>query len=75
MLRIDPRARGRLTEIMKNLTARIDEARSYGWLGEAEGLQVSLAAAKDKLVHLDRTERATKPNTTDLGIPVIRDDQ
>jgi hypothetical protein len=75
MLRIDPRARGRLTEIMKNLTARIDEARSYGWLGEVEGLQVSLAAAKDKLVHLDRTERAAKSSTTDLGIPVIRDDQ
>jgi hypothetical protein len=44
-------------------------------LGEGEGLQVSLAAAKDKLVHLDRTERAAKSSTTDLGVPVIPDDQ
>ncbi|MGH3538755.1 MAG: hypothetical protein ACRDQJ_10725 [Pseudonocardiaceae bacterium] len=75
MLRIDPRARGRLIEIMKNLTARIEEARAYGWLGEVDGLQVSLDAAKDKLAQLDRAERVTKATTTDLGIPVIRADQ
>lgn len=74
MLRIDPRARPRLAAIIQNLTARVEEARTYGWLGEAEGLHVSLAAAKDKLTHLDRTERATKPSTTNLGIPVIRGD-
>jgi len=74
MLRIDPRARGRLTEITKNLTARTEEARAYGWLGEVEGLQVSLTAAKDKLVQLERAERAITSSTTDLGIPVVRSD-
>jgi hypothetical protein len=71
MLRIDPRARGRLTEIMQNLTARIEEARAYGWLGEVEGLQVSLAAAKDKLVQLNRAEHTATSCITNLGIPVI----
>ncbi|GAB3159735.1 tyrosine-type recombinase/integrase [Microbispora hainanensis] len=41
-----------------------------GWLGEAEGLRVSLAAAKVKLVQLDeRTRRAT---TINLGLPAFR---
>jgi hypothetical protein len=37
----------RLSEIRDNLTARIREAEHEGWLGEAEGLRVSLAAARN----------------------------
>jgi hypothetical protein len=36
------------------LASRIDEARINGWLGEVQGLQTSLEAAKRKLVSVDR---------------------
>jgi len=55
MLRISPRQRPRLTEIIHNLHERITEARMNGWLGEVQGLQVSLEAAKRKLASLDRS--------------------
>lgn len=40
-----PAQRTRLEEIRSNLQARITEAEREGWLGEAEGLRVSLNAA------------------------------
>jgi hypothetical protein len=43
----DPAQRGRIAEIRDNLTARITEAEREGWLGEAEGLKVSLTGAED----------------------------
>lgn len=52
LLRPDPAQRDRLVEIRDNLIARIAEARDRGWLGEVDGLQVSLDAARDKLDHL-----------------------
>jgi len=44
--RPDLTQRGRLIEVRDNLIARITEARSQGWLGEADGLQISLAGAR-----------------------------
>ena len=67
MLRVDPAARGRLAEIIKNLADRIAEARINGWLGEVEGLQVSLTAARAKLATLGRTARNTALGAADLG--------
>jgi hypothetical protein len=49
MLRLDPAQRGRLVEIIRNLEDRITEARSNGWLGEAQGLQTSRDSAAKKL--------------------------
>jgi hypothetical protein len=69
MLWPDPAQRNRLAEIRDNLTARIAEAQQKGWLGEVEGLQVSLAGAKDKLAQIDRRQ-ASHP-ATDLGIPAF----
>jgi hypothetical protein len=71
MLRPDPAARDRLIEIIKNLADRIAEARINGWLGEVEGLQVSLTAARAKLATLDRTARNTTTGTADLGMPAF----
>ena len=68
LLRPDPAQRPRLEEIRDNLTARIAEAEREGWLGELEGLRVSLAGAEDKLVQLDRT--AARSTTIDLGMPM-----
>ena len=39
--------------------------------GDAEGLRVSLAAARDKLAQLD--ERNRRASTVNLGIPAFRD--
>ncbi|OKJ21383.1 integrase [Streptomyces sp. CB01580] len=72
MLRIDPSQRRRLIEIIRSLSDRIDEARDHGWLGEAEGLRVSLDAARSKLAALDRAVKRSDTRVADLGIPQIR---
>ncbi|MFB7109186.1 hypothetical protein [Streptomyces sp. NPDC056291] len=69
MLWPDPAQRDRLVEIHDNLLARIAEAEREGWLGEMEGLQVSLAGAEEKLAQLDR--RPVNRSTVHLGIPTI----
>jgi hypothetical protein len=69
MLWPDPAQRDRLAEIRDNLTARITEAEQKGWLGEVEGLQVSLAGAREKLAQID--SRRSGQAATDLGIPAF----
>jgi hypothetical protein len=63
----DPGQRPRIAEIRDNLLDRIAEAEREGWLGEVDGLKVSLAGAEDKLAQIDR--RPGRPATVDLGIP------
>ncbi|MEU7411923.1 site-specific integrase [Streptomyces sp. NPDC042638] len=70
LLRPDPAQRGRLEEIRDNLVARIAEAEQEGWLGEVEGLRVSLAGAEDKLAQLD-AEATRRSNTVSLGMPAL----
>ncbi len=65
----DPAQRHRLVEIRDNLAARISEARREGWLGEVEGLQVSLNGAEQKLAQIDRAPGSG--TTVDLGIPTL----
>jgi site-specific recombinase XerD len=72
LLRVSPDQRPRLVDIRDNLIARIDEARQEGWLGEAEGLKVSLAAANAKLAQADRLA-ARRTAAVGLGMPVFRD--
>lgn len=59
MLQPDPGQAQRLTEIIASLRERIREASQRGWLGEAEGLQVSLAAARQKLQQMRQTRSRT----------------
>jgi hypothetical protein len=73
VLQIDPRQRGRLIEIIQNLRGRISEARGNGWLGEVEGLQVSLDAATAKLNSLSRAPADGRSQLVDLGLPVFTD--
>ena len=61
----DPGQRHRIAEIRDNLTARITEAEREGWLGEVEGLKISLAGAEDKLAQIGRRSR------TALGMPAF----
>ncbi|MEV8529752.1 site-specific integrase [Streptomyces sp. NPDC052000] len=71
LLRPDPGQAGRIAEIRDNLLDRITEAKREGWLGEAEGLKVSLAGARQKLA--DLAERNRRAATVNLGIPAFRD--
>lgn len=51
-------------EIRDNLIARIVEAEREGWLGEIEGLRVSVAGAEDKLAQIDRCSGTAQPSTS-----------
>jgi len=72
LLRVDPNQRHRLIDIRDNLATRIAEAEREGWIGEAEGLRVSLAAAKDKLAQIDNAVQR-RSTAVALGIPSYRD--
>ena len=72
MLWPDPAQRDRLVEIRDNLIARILEAKREGWLGEVEGLQISLAGAEEKLPQIDK--RLHGDSSTDLGMPTLATD-
>jgi len=69
MLWPDPAQRDRLVEIRDNLIARVIEAKREGWLGEIEGLQISLAGAEDKLAQINN--RPQSRGSVDLGVPGI----
>jgi hypothetical protein len=58
--------------VRDNLTARISEAQREGWTGEAEGLQVSLAAANSKLAQADSII-TRRHDTASLGMPSFPD--
>jgi hypothetical protein len=47
----------------------IAEAEREGWLGEIEGLKISLAGANEKLAQIDR--RSQPATFVPLGIPTI----
>ena len=64
MLRPDPAQQQRLEDIIASLGERLSEAHERGWLGEVEGLQISLAAAEQKLLQMRRT-------AINLGLPTI----
>lgn len=70
LLRPDPAQRARLVQIHDNLVDRIAEAQQEGWLGDVDGLQVSLAATRNKLAQLDaHTNRRT---SVPIGMPQPR---
>ena len=68
----DPDQRQRIAEIRDNLIARIAEAEHEGWLGEVEGLKISLTGANDKLAQIDRRSH---DSPVDLGMPSPRPNQ
>ncbi|MFE5714456.1 hypothetical protein ACFQ7J_27035 [Streptomyces sp. NPDC056501] len=72
MLWPDPAQRARLVEIRDNLIARIGEAEREGWLGEVEGLHISLAGAEDKLGQLTRSAANAAAH---LPMPMLRSDR
>lgn len=65
MLHIDPKMLPRLTEIETDLTQRRTLAQTNGWLGELEGVDLTLSFLHDKKSQLDRRLQ----QLTNLGIP------
>ena len=72
LLRPDPAQRARLEEIRANLHDRIAEAEREGWLGEIEGLKVSLAGTEDKLTQIDASLQRQE-QAVHLGMPAFPD--
>jgi hypothetical protein len=72
LLRPSPGQRDRLEEIRANLHDRIAEAEREGWLGEVEGLKVSLAGAEDKLAQITASLQR-KADAVQLGTPAFPD--
>lgn len=70
LLRPDPAQRSRLQQVHDNLLARIREAEAQRWIGEAEGLKVSLAGAERKLAEMDQIA-ARRVTAVNLGIPTF----
>jgi integrase len=69
LLRPDPAQHQRLLDVRDNLLARIEEARREGWLGEVEGLQISLAGARTKLEQVEQMINPRPRKPVQLGIP------
>ena len=66
-LAVDPASATASRRSAATSTARIAEAEREGWLGEIEGLKISLAGADDKLAQIDRRSQAAAAVT--LGMP------
>jgi len=58
------RRRGLILAVGQDRVVGFAEAEREGWLGEAEGLRVSLAAAEDKLTQFDNCARRATTITT-----------
>jgi hypothetical protein len=73
MLRVDPKMLGRLDEIHTDLLARRAHAETEGWLGEIEGIELTLSflaekrAETQRLADVDRSQ----DTVTVLGMPTI----
>jgi len=72
LLRPDPAQRPRLEEIRGNLHDRIAEAEREGWLGEIEGLKVSIAGTEAKLAQIDAALHR-RDQAVHLGMPAFPD--
>ncbi|MFK4687752.1 tyrosine-type recombinase/integrase [Streptomyces pristinaespiralis] len=69
VLRVNPQMAFRLEEIETDLIARRARAEAEGWLGEIEGIDLTLRLLRQKQVEAERL--AGMPRTVDLGIPVV----
>jgi hypothetical protein len=68
MLNINPKMLPRLDEIEDDLQARRSRAAHEGWLGEVEGLDLTLTLLRQKR---EQTQRLTRIAPIALGMPAI----
>ena len=72
LLRPDPTQIDRLQDIIDNLRERIGEAKQHGWLGDVEGLRVTLNSAEMKLAQMYKLRSQHQGGTVELGTPRVR---
>ncbi|WP_051711912.1 integrase [Streptomyces sp. NRRL S-350] len=70
VLRVNPQMITRLEEIETDLLARRARAKAEGWLGEIEGIELTLTLLRQK--HAEAVRLAEVPRPVDLGIPTPR---
>jgi integrase len=68
MLNINPKMIPRLDEIEVDLLARQTRAEHEGWLGEVEGIDLTLTFLRQKR---EETQRLARIAPVDLGLPVV----
>ena len=68
MLNINPKMLPRLDEIEDDLMARRARADQEAWLGEVEGIDLTLTFLRKKR---EETKRLTRIAPVDLGTPVV----
>jgi hypothetical protein len=68
MLAINPKMLPRLNEIEDDLLARRARAEREAWLGEVEGIDLTLTSLRQKR---EETKRLARIAPVELGIPVI----
>ena len=71
MLRIDPKMIDRLDEIQADLLARRERAQTHGWLGEIEGIDLTLRFLDEKRAETVRLAQFSHDTVTPLGMPTI----
>ncbi|MFF7967070.1 recombinase [Streptomyces sp. NPDC007903] len=69
MLQVNPKMLTRLTEIEKDLLLRRKKAEEEQWLGEIEGIDMTLTFVRTKQ---EDATRATQRSPVALGIPTPR---
>lgn len=67
MLHVNPKMVPRLSELEQDLQRRRDDAIAQGWLGEVEGIDLTLRFLRDKRDEAVRASRTT--GLADLGMP------
>jgi hypothetical protein len=72
MLRVDPQMLDRLGEIETDLHARRQRAEKEGWLGEIEGIDLTLSFLNSKREEALRLGRIP---VVEIGIPTRRGEQ
>ena len=72
LLRPDPTQINRLQDIIDNLEERITEAEQHGWLGDVEGLRVTLNSAEMKLAQMYKLQNPQDRAIVELGTPRVR---
>ncbi|WP_235990358.1 recombinase [Streptomyces ureilyticus] len=69
MLHINPKMLGRLEELESDLLGRLRRAEDENWLGEAEGINLTLTFLRGKR---EETQRRARRPTVELGMPARR---
>lgn len=72
MLRINPAMLPRVAELETDLLARRDRASAEGWLGEIEGIDLTLRLLREKQATAERIQATSDSAVVDLGLPASR---